>query len=112
MTTAHVIVFSWTGGSLQMLYSIRSERLLIGAVLACVLMTLSFASQRRRARLSGPMRIALLLVVAGLSVCGGCGSGGGTGSGSAMVAPSAYNIQLTVSDGKNNQIQPLMLVVA
>lgn len=89
----------------------------IGSVLACVLMVLPFASKHRRARFSGLALVALLLVVAGLSACGGGpsgsggGSGTGSGSGSAMVAPGTYTVQLTVSDGKNSQTQPLTLVV-
>jgi hypothetical protein len=96
-------------------------------VLTCVLMVLPFSSKRKRARFSGFTIVALLLVVAGLSACGGGSSGstggggssgsgagssgGGNGSGSAMVAPGTYTIQLTVSDGKNSQTQPLTLVV-
>jgi hypothetical protein len=52
-------------------------------------------------------------VAASLSACGGgsSGSGGTSNTGPAKVAPGTYTVQLTVSDGKNSQAQPLTLVV-
>jgi hypothetical protein len=82
-------------------------------LVACILLGLPFVSRRRRARLSVLAWTILLCVAASLSACGGgsSGSGGTSNTGPAKVAPGTYTVQLTVSDGKNSQAQPLTLVV-
>jgi hypothetical protein len=91
------------------LRDVRSMR----PLLACILLGLPFVSRRRRARLSVLAWTILLYAAAGLSACGGgsSGSGGTSNTGPAKVAPGTYTVQLTVSDGKNSQAQPLTLTV-
>ena len=82
-------------------------------VLAGLVLIVPLVNRRTRARLSAIAAVLIVLGAAGICGCGGgsSGSGGSSNPGSPMVPPGTYTVQLTVSDGKNSQIQPLTLIV-